>query len=109
MNGGLKWCAALYLDQAAAAHRLPKRGAAHTLPHAHSTQTQHTHNTRQVKVFKNFQERLQLRIDFPIEGLHGGALIGARGADFVCFYDWNDGRLVRRIDVGACLAYFARC
>lgn len=26
---------------------------------------------------------------------------GVRGADFVCFYDWNEGRLVRRIDVGA--------
>jgi coatomer subunit beta' len=24
-----------------------------------------------------------------------------RGADFVCFYDWEEGRLVRRIDVGA--------
>jgi hypothetical protein len=57
--------------------------------------------TPQVKVFKNFQERAQLKIDFPIEGLHGGALIAARGAEFVCFYDWADGRLVRRIDVGA--------
>jgi hypothetical protein len=26
---------------------------------------------------------------------------GVRGADFVCFYDWEEGRLVRRIDVGA--------
>jgi hypothetical protein len=58
-------------------------------------------------VFKNFQERQQLRIDFPIEGLHGGALVAARGAEFVVFYDWGDGRLVRRIDVGgwrSCLA-----
>ncbi|KAI8462483.1 MAG: coatomer WD associated region-domain-containing protein [Monoraphidium minutum] len=53
-----------------------------------------------VKVFKNFAERLQLKIDFTIEGLHGGSLIGARSPDFVCFYDWGDGRLVRRIDVG---------
>jgi coatomer subunit beta' len=28
-------------------------------------------------------------------------LPGVRGADFVCFYDWEEGRLVRRIDVGA--------
>lgn len=28
-------------------------------------------------------------------------LAGVRGSDFVCFYDWNEGRLVRRIDVGA--------
>jgi hypothetical protein len=27
-------------------------------------------------------------------------LSGVRGADFVCFYDWEEGRLVRRIDVG---------
>lgn len=26
---------------------------------------------------------------------------GVRGNDFVCFYDWDEGRLVRRIDVGA--------
>lgn len=26
---------------------------------------------------------------------------GVRGTDFVCFYDWEEGRLVRRIDVGA--------
>jgi hypothetical protein len=52
-------------------------------------------------VFKNFAEKLTVKIEFPIEGVHGGALIGARGADFVVFYDWGDGRLVRRIDVGA--------
>lgn len=28
-------------------------------------------------------------------------LVGVRGADFVCFYDWDEGRLARRIDVGA--------
>jgi hypothetical protein len=54
--------------------------------HAHCTRTHHF--TRPP------------RIDYTIEGLHGGALVGARGTDFVCFYDWGDGRLVRRIDVG---------
>ena len=83
-------------ERAAAERRL---GGWRKLP---GTRT-HTHTHTQVKVFKNFQEKLQLRIDFPIDGLHGGALAGARGADFVCFYDWGDGRLVRRIDVGACV------
>lgn len=27
--------------------------------------------------------------------------MGARTPEFVCFYDWADGRLVRRIDVAA--------
>jgi len=52
-----------------------------------------------VKVFKNFAEKTTLKIEYSIEGLHGGALIGVRGNDFVVFYDWSDGRLVRRIDV----------
>ena len=26
-------------------------------------------------------------------------LAGVRGQDYVCFYDWDEGRLVRRIDV----------
>jgi coatomer subunit beta' len=50
-------------------------------------------------VFKNFTEKLTLSIDYGMEGLHGGALVGVRGTDFVVFYDWADGRLVRRIDV----------
>eukprot|EP00775_Hariotina_reticulata_P003983 gene3983-4236_t len=54
-----------------------------------------------VKIHKNFTEKAILKIEYTVEGLHGGALVGVRGADFVCFYDWNDGRLVRRIDVGA--------
>jgi hypothetical protein len=52
-----------------------------------------------VKIFKNFAEKATLKIEYSIEGMHGGALIGVRGTDFVVFYDWSDGRLVRRIDV----------
>eukprot|EP00879_Flechtneria_rotunda_P019952 GHRR01020972.1.p1 GENE.GHRR01020972.1~~GHRR01020972.1.p1 ORF type:complete len:816 (+),score=351.64 GHRR01020972.1:464-2911(+) len=54
-----------------------------------------------IKIHKNFAEKHTVKIDYTIEGLHGGALIGVRGSDFVCFYDWGEGRLVRRIDVGA--------
>jgi hypothetical protein len=66
-----------------------------TAPHTHPP----TCPPPQVKVFKNFTEKLTLSIDYGMEGLHGGALVGVRGTDFVVFYDWADGRLVRRIDV----------
>ena len=54
---------------------------------------------KQVKQHKNFVEKGAVKLDFAAEGLHGGALIGVRAADFVCFYDWAEGRCVRRVDV----------
>jgi len=36
---------------------------------------------------------------FSAEAIFGGALLGVRGNTFVCFYDWNTGAMVRRIDV----------
>lgn len=30
-----------------------------------------------IKVFKNFAERSTIALDYVVEGLHGGALIGA--------------------------------
>ncbi|KAG1667995.1 hypothetical protein FOA52_000639 [Chlamydomonas sp. UWO 241] len=53
-----------------------------------------------VKIFKNFAEKLVLKLDFAAEGIFGGQLVGVRSADFVVFYDW-DGNIVRRIDVAA--------
>eukprot|EP00197_Chlamydomonas_leiostraca_P003888 CAMPEP_0202868228 /NCGR_PEP_ID=MMETSP1391-20130828/10511_1 /ASSEMBLY_ACC=CAM_ASM_000867 /TAXON_ID=1034604 /ORGANISM="Chlamydomonas leiostraca, Strain SAG 11-49" /LENGTH=917 /DNA_ID=CAMNT_0049548365 /DNA_START=115 /DNA_END=2865 /DNA_ORIENTATION=- len=50
-----------------------------------------------VKLHKNFQEKTTLKLDFSAEGVHGGALVGVRAADFVVFYDW-EGRLIRRLD-----------
>ena len=38
---------------------------------------------------------------WPIEGLHGGVLLGARSSSFVIFWDWETGEIVRRIDVEA--------
>lgn len=38
---------------------------------------------------------------WSIDGLHGGTLLGARGAGFVMFWDWETGDIVRRIDVEA--------
>eukprot|EP00798_Chlamydomonas_sp_ICE-L_P021129 gene21129-28016_t len=56
-------------------------------------------STTKVKLFKSFQEKSTLSIDYSAEGVYGGALIGVKGQDFIVFYDW-EGRIVRRIDVG---------
>ena len=47
-----------------------------------------------VKSFKNFKETGSLRLSFGAEGLHGGALLAVRSADFVCFYDWATAKVV---------------
>ena len=58
-----------------------------------------------IKVYKNFKERGGAGIKgsgaWPIEGLHGGTLLAARGTGFVVFWDWESGEIVRRIDVDA--------
>jgi coatomer subunit beta' len=52
-----------------------------------------------IRLFKNFKERSGiLNFPFAMEGLFGGHLIGVRGQGLVCFYDWETGALVRRID-----------
>ena len=45
------------------------------------------------------QEAGALPLYFTPEGLHGGALLGVRGSDFIAFYDWTSLQCVRRIDV----------
>ncbi len=50
--------------------------------------------------FHPLQEKHTLNLGFNAEGIHGGALVAVRGADFIVFYDW-DGRVVRRVDVAA--------
>lgn len=55
-----------------------------------------------IKVFRNFKERSGLvNPGFKAEDVKGGALLGVIGQGFVCFYDWETGGLVRRVDVEA--------
>jgi coatomer subunit beta' len=55
-----------------------------------------------LKCFRNFRERPGLITPgFSFDDVKGGALLGVLGAGFVCFYDWDTGALVRRIDVDA--------
>ena len=59
----------------------------------------------QIHVFKNFKERSGPAMkglgSWIIDGLHGGTLLGGRGNNFVVFWDWETGEIVRRIDVEA--------
>lgn len=55
-----------------------------------------------IRVFnKMFKERKSMRPTYAAESIFGGALLGVCGKDFICFYDWEDLQLVRRIDVEA--------
>jgi coatomer subunit beta' len=52
-----------------------------------------------IRLYKNFKERLGvLNVPFSMDGLFGGQLVGVKGQNWVCFYDWDTGALVRRID-----------
>ncbi|THU45313.1 hypothetical protein C4D60_Mb02t16520 [Musa balbisiana] len=53
-----------------------------------------------IKIFsKTFQERKSIRPTFSTEHIYGGTLLAMCSSDFICFYDWAECRLIRRIDV----------
>jgi coatomer subunit beta' len=57
-----------------------------------------------LRIYKNFRERpgnIKGAATWTLEALHGGTLLGGRGAGFVMFWDWETGEIVRRIDVEA--------
>ncbi len=56
-------------------------------------------STTKVRIFRNFKETHSFRPSIPAEGMFGGHLLCVRSADCVCFYDWDSGALVRRIEV----------
>eukprot|EP00250_Pteridium_aquilinum_P013816 c21590_g1_i1 orf=775-3489(-) len=65
-------------------------------------------STSKIKIFnKSFQERKSIRPTFSAEGIYGGALLAVRSNDFVCFYDWGECRVIRRIDVTVKDIYWA--
>lgn len=45
------------------------------------------------------QEKKTVRPTFSAEHIFGGTLLAMCSSDFICFYDWAECRLVRRIDV----------
>jgi len=58
-------------------------------------------STSKVKIFRNFKETTVIKPPASAEGLSGGALLGVRSSDTVCFFEWETGRMLRRIEVSA--------
>ncbi|KAI5963158.1 SEC27 [Candida pseudojiufengensis] len=52
-----------------------------------------------VKIFKNFQEYLQLDLLYQADKIFTGALLGIKSEGCISFYDWEQGKLVRRVDI----------
>ena len=52
-----------------------------------------------IRLYKTVKERPNgLNVPFAMQGLFGGQLVGVKGEEWICFYDWESGALVRRID-----------
>ncbi|GMH15955.1 hypothetical protein Nepgr_017796 [Nepenthes gracilis] len=65
-------------------------------------------STSKIKIFsKNFQEKKSIRPTFSAERIYGGFLLAMCSNDFICFYDWAECRLIRRIDVNVKNLYWA--
>ncbi|XP_031090866.1 coatomer subunit beta'-2-like [Ipomoea triloba] len=65
-------------------------------------------STSRIKIFsKNFQEKKSIRPTFSADRIYGGTLLAMCSNDFICFYDWADCRLIRRIDVNVKNLYWA--
>uniref|UniRef100_A0AC35UB80 Coatomer subunit beta' n=1 Tax=Rhabditophanes sp. KR3021 TaxID=114890 RepID=A0AC35UB80_9BILA len=54
-----------------------------------------------IKIFKKFKEYKTIRTDGAIDGLSSGPLLAVRGTSDLCFYDFETGILVRRIEIEA--------
>ncbi|KAF3441935.1 hypothetical protein FNV43_RR15851 [Rhamnella rubrinervis] len=65
-------------------------------------------STSRIKIFsKTFQEKKNIRPTFSAEHIYGGTLLAMCSSDFICFYDWAECRLIRRIDVNVKNVYWA--
>eukprot|EP00126_Sphaerothecum_destruens_P006585 Sdes_comp19433_c0_seq1m10814 len=56
-------------------------------------------SSSKIKIFKNFKEKRTLKRDFSAEAIFGGALLGVKSSSSLCFYEWESGELIRRIDI----------
>jgi len=57
-------------------------------------------STTKIKLYKSFKERQNaLKLNFAVEGIYGGTLLGVKSTTFLNLYDWETGSIVRRIDV----------
>lgn len=52
-----------------------------------------------IKIYKNYEEHMNFKPAFPAEGIFGGSLLGVRSQEFIDFYEWEEMRIVRRIEI----------
>ncbi|CAX41156.1 beta'-coat protein of the COPI coatomer, putative [Candida dubliniensis CD36] len=52
-----------------------------------------------VKIYKNFQEYLTLDLIYQADKIFTGSLLGVKSEGCISFYDWEHGKLVRRVDL----------
>lgn len=52
-----------------------------------------------VRIFKNFEEHLQIDLIYQADKIFAGALLGVKLEGCISFYDWESGKLVRRVDL----------
>ena len=57
--------------------------------------------SNKVTIFHNYKEAFSFKADFQIDEICSGELLAVRGPEFIVFYDWNEYRVIRRIDVVA--------
>ena len=60
-----------------------------------------------VKIFKNFKERAQVKIDFSAEAIYGGACLGIKGGGGLTFFAWDTAEPIRRIEIEALDVYWS--
>jgi coatomer subunit beta' len=58
-------------------------------------------STSKLKIFKNFKEKTQVKLNVSCDAIFGGVLLGVKSTNFLSFFDWENGDLIRRIDVMA--------
>lgn len=88
-----------YVIYTAQALRNKSYGPANEFVWAHSGNYATRDSAGKITIFQDFKENFSFKPPFGVEEIFGGKLLGVRGGDFICFYDWTEYRLLRRIDV----------
>ena len=57
-------------------------------------------SSSRVRTFKNFKDHKQISLPMSAaDSLFGGACLGVKGSECIVFFDWEEGEVIRKIDV----------
>ncbi|CAI7719498.1 coatomer subunit beta, putative [Plasmodium vivax] len=59
-----------------------------------------------INIYKDFTSYHSFQAPFTVLQLFGGYLLGVKSSNFICFYDWNDYSMVRKIDINVKNVYW---